>query len=224
MTSVTGKGGVLLAGMLATAGGVHAQNTRQDPPVMTFELGYGGTATDGDAVEYVSTRGLWYSSGNSEIRADSVVVRMDRDEFRRLSTASEKGLPTRGAVLPSPRRALGGAVLAQRFQSFLESFGSPRPASASHQEMTRLFRSVYMEGNLVIIDQGVEVLTASSMMFSIPDDRVVFKDVELRLISKRVGRPERVLVLRAPKLVKQGQRTTGRNVSLTTCSAVLASC
>ena len=199
--------------LAAVTGGISAQQG------VSWENLHGKTEIQGDTVEYVSASGFRYASGGRELRADAIVIRMDRDEWMQMWQPAKKGLPRRGTVLPDTRRSLSSTALTRRFEAFLASIGSPRPGTTDHEEWTKLFRSVYLEGNLVVIDQGVEMMTAKSLMFSIPDDRVVFKDAVMRLVSKSTTGPERVLVLRAPKLIKQGPRIVGRNVSLTTCVA-----
>src|SRR5262245_11334665 len=58
------------------------------------------------------------------------------------------------------------------------------------------------------------------MWVSLLDDRAVFEDVELRLPSKDSKTGElRMLVVRAPKLVRQGPRIVGDHVSVSSCTA-----
>jgi hypothetical protein len=205
------RAGVLATGMCVLLGAARAQ--------VSMGSHYEDSKANGDEVEVVLSHGVWYEFGGRRIRAESVVIRLDRDEFRRLSETDREGLPRRGTFLPGARRTLSADLLAQRLAFFLKSMGSPRPGTAAHRDHMLLFRSVYMEGNVVIVDAGVEVLTAKSLLFSIPDNRVVLKGVVMRLTSKSQGGADRVLVLRAPKLVKQGTRTAGRGVSLTACNA-----
>ena len=176
-----------------------------------------------DVVELVFTNGVRMPFGDAELRANRVVVTVDRDEFQRLlGTGSDKGegLPTRGMVAPSPKRALTGTVMVQRFEHFLRSLGgNARKSSTAQTDLTRLFRSIFLEGDVVVLEAGIEALTAKSLMFSVPDNRAVFEDVLMRLVTKTSAGAEQTLVLRAPRLVKQGFRSTARNISLTTCTA-----
>lgn len=196
-----------------------AQAAAQDSPLPTTESGYSETRVDGDEVEATLTGGVRFQSGTRHFRCDSMVLRMDRDEYKRLSDRRKKGLPKRGTIEPSPRRALSSELIALRLEFFLSSLGSPRPASAANRDSLQLVRSLYIEGNVVVTDGTAEVLTADSLMFSLPDSRVVMKNAVLRLQSQSSGRGQRVMVLRAPKLLKQGTRMSGRDVSLTTCTA-----
>ncbi len=208
--------GALAVGLCISSKPAWAQVQKKEP---VYGSGYSDSKKAGDEVEVVMTGGVWYEFGARRIRAESIVIRVNRDELERLNESGGSGLPRRGAYLPGARRSLSADLIAKRLEFFLKSMGSPRPATSDHRDRLLLFRSAYMEGNIVIIDSGVELLTAKSLMFSIPDNRVVLKGVEMRLVSKSLTQGDRVLVLRAPKLVKQGIRTTGRDVSLTTCAA-----
>ena len=176
-----------------------------------------------DSVELVFTNGVRMPFGNAELRADRVVVTVDRDEFEQLrggSSRDDKGLPTRGMVTPNPRRLLTGEVMVQRFEHFLRSLGSSlKERGPTQTDLTRLFRSIYLDGNVVVLEGRTEALTAKSLMFSVPDNRAVFEDVLMRLVTKASDGKQQLLMLRAPRLVKQGFRSTARDISLTTCNA-----
>ena len=219
------RAGVFVAIVIGCAALAHAQDPDQDKqqkPQMTLPLdwGYENSKTEGDAVDVVFANGIRFASGTREIRAETAVVRFDRDAYKALFERSKGGLPTRGVIAPDPRRILSGELIMGRLESFLQSLGtSPATGIREFKERLQQIKSIYLEGNIVVIDAGVEILTAKSLMFSVPDNRAVFKDVELRLTSKARRGPDRLLIIRAPKLVKQGIRTTGRKVSVTTCSA-----
>ena len=82
----------------------------------------------------------------------------------------------------------------------------------------RLFRYLYCEGDIVVVQKGVEVLRCDRMWISPIDDRVVVENAEIRYRTTRPsGKQE--LVVRGPRLVKQGPRWIGEDLTLTTCTA-----
>ncbi len=202
--------------------------TKQDPISKPGEVPQGPTAEywdtvkSGDKIELVFLRGVRWPVGPAELRAERVVVTFDRDEYYRMTDGSGKAkdLPTRSMVTADPRRVLNDQLTVQRFEHFLQSLGNPGSGGSTRQyDMARLVRSIYLEGRVAVFERGTEVLTAKSLMFSVPDNRAVFENVLMRLVTTSSRGAEQVLLLRAPRLVKQGYRSTARNISLTTCNA-----
>lgn len=185
------------------------------------------TYVRGDVVEMVAAGGLQLPFGAAELRADRMVVTFDRDEYKKRFGGStgqgqgeSKGLPTRGMVAPDPRRVLTDALMIQRFEHFLQSLGKrTKDGQSTQTDWTGLLRSIYLEGNVVVMQGGTEALTAKSIMFSLQDNRAVFEDVLMRLITKNPTGADQILLLRAPRLVKQGIRSTARKITITSCNA-----
>jgi hypothetical protein len=214
-------GEVLAALTCATV--LAAQTGQQQPEQLQnpFRYNYQRDQANGDRWEQLLTKGVSYFHGGLEIHADSAVVFFDRDEYSKsIQWGGTKKLPRRGTSLPLSRRRLTETVMRERLASLLRSMGqTPGPANPESSQALRVFRSLYMEGNVVIRHQGVEVARCSSLYLSAIDDRIIFKDVTMRLVSVGKDGSNRVVVIRGPKLIRQGKRTSGRNVSVTTCDA-----
>ena len=200
---------------------VPAQEVQDETPVQFVHFNTDQDEADPDITELFFRGGVRFASDVIEMRADAAVIRVDRDAYYQLTGLEESsGLPRRGTTPPDPRRTLSPDLMVRRFESFLGSLGNTKTLGAeNYRDWFALLRSVYLEGNIVMMNAGVEVLTADSLMFSLPDNRAVFEGVELRLVSQSSAGVERMLVVRAPRLVKQGVRITGRDVSITTCTA-----
>ena len=201
---------------------VPAQEVQDETPIQIAHAFTNEEEEEPDITELHFRGGVRFASELVEIRADSAVIRVDRDAYHqlRLDVGGDSGLPQRGTTPPDPRRALSSELMVRRFESFLGSLGNTEQLGAEdYRDWFALVRSVYLEGNIVMMNSGVEVFTAESLMFSLPDNRAVFVDAELRLVSQSLSGVERMLVVRAPRLIKQGVRITGRDVSITTCTA-----
>lgn len=190
------------------------------PPEILHYLGYTDGKVDGDAVELLFSKGLRCRLGGTELRAESMVLRIDREAYYRLTNTRSRDGERIGVIRPKSRRLLRPELLAQRFASFLEAVtGGEKHDLRAYRQWLGVVRSVYLEGQIVLIQDGVETLRAASLMLAVPENRMVLKDCNLRLISPQENAADQVLVIRAPKLVKQGPRFHGRDVSLTTCTA-----
>ncbi|MHC4811814.1 MAG: LPS-assembly protein LptD [Planctomycetota bacterium] len=202
-----------------------AQETQEPqaepPPQNPFRWNYSHGQANGDRWEEVLTKGVTYQQGDLEIHADSAVVFFDRDEYgKSIQWGRSKKLPRRGTTPPRSRRRLSAQVMRDRLASLLRSMGStPPPPTPQGRQALRLFRSLYMEGNVIVRHKGVEAIRASRLYLSTVDDRAVFEEVTMRLLSTGKDGRDRVVVVRAPKLVRQGKRTSGRQASVTTCTA-----
>ncbi len=168
--------------------------------------------------------GIELIRGDLRIQAENAVVVLDEQAFHKgLSSQDSKsasGLPRRGAPIPSSRRSVDEAVLRQRLNRFFSSSSkSSTENSNTLPTELELFRSLYLEGNIVITQGDLIVARASSIYFSAIDNRVVFNDVELRLQGSPSSGVDSIVVIRGKKLVRQGIRTTGRDLSVTTCPA-----
>ena len=205
------------AGVLSLATLAVAQD-RLDLP------GYTNWRLVGDHYEILFDDGLALRRGGLELVARRGVLRVDGTAMRAQVEAllSREGLPRRGAELPPARTDLTEAVLRARLQSLLRAGGGrtslPHDA-ADLDTLLSLTRSLYLEGEVTIVQDGLEVVRCKSLWVSTHDDRAVFRDVLLRLRSLDARGAERIFVVRAPELVRQGVRTVGRNVSVTGCNA-----
>lgn len=213
--------GTVLAA-LTIAHVLSAQGQAQEPePTNPFRWNYQHGQAHGDRWEEILTRGVSYKRGDLEIHADSAVVFFDRDEYSKLvQWGRSKKLPRRGTSPPSSRRRLTEQVMRNRLASLLRSMGQKLgPPTPEGRQALRLFRALYMEGNVVVRHGGIEVVRCSRLYLSTVDDRAVFHDVTMRLVAPGKAGGTRVVLLRGPKLVRQGKRTSGRHVSITSCAA-----
>lgn len=177
---------------------------------------------EGDHRELIFVGGFRIRSGDLEIRGERGLATFDLDEAEGLAdgfTTGGSALPRRGAEPAPSRRLLTEEVLRSRLQRFLQSSttDAPRRPGGAEQVVLRLFRTLYLEGGVSIIKGGIEVARADRISVSALDDRMVFENVLLRLVDQKD--PERMLVVRGPRLVRQGRRIVGRDVSVTTCDA-----
>ncbi|MCU0863660.1 MAG: LPS assembly protein LptD [Planctomycetes bacterium] len=159
-----------------------------------------------------------------EIRARNALLLLDRETFQAAvaERRSGDGLPQRVTKAPAPRRRLDHEEIRGRLARSLRAIGRSEvlPSDPRLDEALDLLRFVYCEGDVVVVRDGVEVLRCERMWLSTPDDRVVVEQAELRYLTPgRAGAADRVLVVRGPKLVKQGPRWVGRDVTITTCTA-----
>lgn len=156
-----------------------------------------------------------------EVRGTHALLLLDRDQSHATATAKDDGqLPRRGIASPPPRRRLSNDELRARVERTLGAVGRPNVEldPKTTELALELVRYVYCEGGVIVVRDGVEVLRCERLWISPLDDRIVVEQAELRYITPgRAGND--TLVVRAPKLVKQGSRWTGRDVTLTMCSA-----
>lgn len=210
------RGGIAIAAVMLVA----LQAGAQEP---WFRAGHQQSVRDADR-DHMDTfllGGLHFGRGDLEIRADSAVVRSDVDEIsRRLPSVDSSGLPRRGLTPPNPRRPTSEDLLRQRLAVFMKSEkGKALPDPDSMPFPWALMQSMYLEGNVSVTVQGREVVRADSLLLSTVDDRMVLSGAELRLWGSSPLHTAHVFVVRGDKLVRQGKRTTGRDVSVTACSA-----
>ncbi len=161
------------------------------------------------------------------IRGDSLLLLNDLETMRDASQRQRgSGLPTRGLPTPPARRKLSTDEIRARLQRTLRAVGQAPADGAGASaadgdldaEALRLFRYLYCEGGVVLVQRGVEVVRCDRLWISPVDDRVVVENAELRYVTaKSTGRHE--LVVRGPRLVKQGPRWVGEDLTITTCTA-----
>lgn len=189
------------------------------------ELAYVERRVDGDIEEWIFTRGVALRRGASEIVAREGVIQNDIDTSRGLLATRDQDLPRRGAPEPAPRRVADEAELERRLASFLAATGQPAKhadvrAPTGREQMLSLTRTLFLDGDVTVLHDGVEMLRAQALFVSAVDDRMVMRDFELRLPSRDpVTGAMRFVTIRGQKLVRQGVRFTGRDLSVTTSIA-----
>ena len=156
-----------------------------------------------------------------DVRGQNAVLLFDREGARALLEPQDGGggLPRRGIEPPQPRRRLSPDELRRRVEHTLRAVGQfdGLPPGANAVRQLDLLRLFYCEGGVTIVRDGVVVLRCDRLWISPLDDRVVVENAELRYHTP--GTMRDMLVVRGPRLVKQGGRWTGRDLTLTTCTA-----
>src|SRR5690606_6080465 len=193
----------------------------QDPaegPRAQQPFGHVQSRRDGDVVQIVVV-GLRHDVEGFGVHADHAVIGLDATEggvaVRRHLDEPDSGLPRRGTTLPPPRRALADDVLRERLEAFLRATGrEPLPWPETLSDLGAL-RSLYLEGDVTLVRGGLEWLRAARLYYSAVDDRAVMHDVTLRFRAREDG-PPMIVTVRAPRLVRQGGRIVGEDVSVTT--------
>lgn len=177
----------------------------------------------GDTDEIVITGGLRLvdEALDLDVRADRAVVTLDRAAVGRVLRGldSGSGLPRREPVRPSDRRGITEEVLRRRIGDFLAAIRGEGRALTDAPVDLATFRSLHLEGDVAIVRSGIEVLRASQLTWSLTDDRMVLRDLVLRLVDGRDGLAAPLVTVRAPELVRQEGRFVGRGVSVTTSRA-----
>ena len=231
----------LRALLFATAAGAlfpqlaRAQSQPATQQRETVEFGFSREDPEGDQAVVLMAGGVRVTpKPNQMIRAQSGVATLDRDAWESVlqTRESDSGMPRRRATPPDPRRQLSEEVVRSRLEAFLRAASrgrAPQTQSGSDknpQLLTdrwfALLRTLYLEGDVVVIQDGIETVRCERFWLSVLDDRAVFENVELRVPSpdKKTGEV-RMLVLRAKRLVRQGPRTVGRDISISSCTAGL---
>ncbi|HEB52923.1 MAG TPA: LPS-assembly protein LptD [bacterium] len=160
------------------------------------------------------------------IAGENLLILKDLETWMTAMTKKRgSGPPQRGIESPAPRRRLSPDAVRQRMQRTLAAIGQPRQSSGEPggtrqvgDEALQLFRYLYCEGDIVVVQNGVEVVRCDRLWISPLDDRIVVENAELRYQTNGGSGPQ-TLIVRGPRLVKQGPRWTGSDVLLTTCTA-----
>ncbi|MFT4513150.1 MAG: hypothetical protein ACI89X_001581 [Planctomycetota bacterium] len=155
------------------------------------------------------------------VRGENLLILNDLEATRaQFESNKSSGLPTRGISSPAPRRRLSPEAIRGRLERALSAVGRTKrlPDKVLDTDALNLFRYLYCEGGIVVVQDGVEVMRCDRMWISPIDDRVVVENAELRYITG-TGATQQTLVVRGPRLVKQGGRWIGTDLVLTTCTA-----
>ncbi|MEZ6036906.1 MAG: LPS assembly protein LptD [Planctomycetota bacterium] len=182
-------------------------------PTRSFERGdYREWHYQGGAILRVHKLGL-------EIRCQNALVLSDAEEVRAaVPTEQSSGLPRRGLTTPPARRRLTVEQVRERLDRSMRAIGRAGTSSPAPESTLDLFRYLYCEGGVVVIRDGVEVMRCERLWISPIDDRIVVEQAELRYATGG-GPAAQTLVVRGPRLVKQGPRWIGEDLLLTTCTA-----
>jgi hypothetical protein len=223
------KRAAALAAAAVLAAGVRAQDPPDPGPaqrparlLQDFDGALAKVQQRDDYREAHVTGGFRYEVPHLEltIRGTNALLLTDLDEGNALLSRDGRTLRADGFPLPAPRRRLDADELRARLARTLQPVGragAPSPAVVSDAALD-VPRYLYCEGGVVVVRSGVEVLRCDRLSLSLPDDRIVVENAELRYTTPTATGAD-TLVVRAPKLVKQGARWTGRDVLVTTCSA-----
>ncbi|MCA8964319.1 MAG: LPS assembly protein LptD [Planctomycetes bacterium] len=156
-----------------------------------------------------------------DIRGKNAVLLFDLAESQRaLERRQEGGLPHRDLEAPATRRRLSPEQIRAKVDRSMRALGQTGivPEGTEADRSLELLRYLYCEGGITVVQNGVEVLRCERLWVSPLDDRIVVEDAELRYLTP--GAPgSQMLIVRGPRLVKQGSRWTGRDVTVTTCTA-----
>ncbi|MCA8949896.1 MAG: hypothetical protein KDE27_10365 [Planctomycetes bacterium] len=194
------------------AGGVH----------YTFDSNSGVARPSGDYNEHRAFGGFVFKVPELalEIRGLNALLLTDIDARALLEREGGQDLPRRGVEPPAPRRRLSPERIRERVEQTLRTFGHEGVVgdAESADGVLDTVRFLYFEGGVVALRGGVEVLRCDRLWIAPLEDRIVAEAVELRYAADAAGQPTTVIV-RGPRLTKEGTRWTGRDLTVTTCTA-----
>ena len=204
----------ILTGVFATMTSAQRRSTPVNAEVpWHVDYGFFKSSPQKDVDEWLISAGLKLRRGRSEVFAQQGVIELDIDAARAAATDDQARLPRRSVPAPDARRVADEAEVERRLASFLAAGGQRPPQRADVKAPTGrelyvgVIRTLYLEGDVSVLNDGVELLRASSLLVSVIDDRVVMRDVELRLPSRDPDTGAmRFVILRGAQLVKQGTR------------------
>lgn len=218
-----------LAAALAASASLRAQDPApQAPsqPLFTFDHAFGSSGPQDDFWETYGYGGVCFRwpGLDMEIRGRNGLLLSDRNAILRLTQrkGGERDLPTREPEETQPRRAMSSELLQQRAERLMRSIGGSgaQPQLPPGELAYEVPRFLYFEGGVQVFRQGVLVASCERLWISPLDDRIVVEEAELRWRQDDgKGGPPITLVVRGKKLEKQGPRWTGRDLTITSCSA-----
>ncbi len=161
-----------------------------------------------------------------KVSAKEAVLYLDRDEYQELigKLRKKSGPPKRDLLAPvDQKRFLDAAVLKKLEEMGVVENGGRKwdvKAPLSTERLLRLAKGIFAQGDVVVEQGGVHIFRASSFSLSLDSDRMLFKDVTIRLPR---GRPplkgQNPFFLRCKEATQQGKRLVARGAVLTTCVA-----
>ena len=197
---------------------------------LPFQAGFIGSERRGDVEEWTLSGGVRFVDPalGLDIRCDRALLVLDAQEsataLRTLDR--ESGLPTRFPEPPASRRSVDAEVIRGRIESLLRALSRGDGAGGQVERDrvgglpdTAAFRSLYLEGDVSVIRDGVEALHADSLFLAPADDRATMRGVTLRLRDQDATRTQVTVTVRAERLDREKGRFVGRDVSVTTCPA-----
>lgn len=206
---------------------VHARAQEKSLP---FQAGYIGSERRGDVEEWTLSGGVRFVEPGLglDVRCDRALLVLDAQEssdvLRTFDRAS--GLPTRFPSPPASRRSVDAEVIRGRITAFLRALSRGPEAGTSDASSrsdllpdTAAFRSLYLEGGVSVVRDGIEVLRADSLHLAPADDRATIRGVTLRLRDQDATQNPVTVTVRAARLDREKGRFVGRDVSVTTCPA-----
>lgn len=156
-----------------------------------------------------------------DIRGNNAVIHWDLEQTQRALAQSQRGgLPRRDIEPPASRRRLSAEQVRRQVDRSMQALGQTGglPQGSQVDTAIDLLRYLYCEGGVTVVQNGVLVLRCERLWISPLDDRIVVEDAELRYMTPGSTTSD-MLIVRGKRLVKQGSRWTGRDVSITTCTA-----
>ncbi|MCR9244492.1 MAG: LPS-assembly protein LptD [bacterium] len=155
-----------------------------------------------------------------EVRGLNAIVLFDTEVRTLLEQPSNSGLPRRRIEPPAPRRRLSPAEIRKRVERSMSTFGKggKLPESEAANKALDAVRFLYFEGGIYVIRGDEVVLRCDRLWISPLEDRLVVENVELRYTST-TSQGVVTVVVRGPKLTKNGMRWTGRDLTITTSKA-----
>jgi hypothetical protein len=156
-----------------------------------------------------------------EVRGNNALLLLDIEAAHAMfASPSTTGLPRRGIDMPAPRRRLSPEELRTRLERTMQAVGQDvsAPEDGSADRALDLVRYIYFEGGITVVRDGVEVIRCDRLWISPLDDRIVVENAEIRYQTGTKATSS-TLVVRGPRLVKSGGRWTGRDLTITTCTA-----
>ena len=213
----------------ATCAAVAAQGPPprpQDPapaPGFVYESAWSAMGDRDDYREVTLLGGFRFQAPaiGIDVRGMNAVLLLDLEAAHAAAQQTGgSGPPRRELPPPDPRRRLSNEEVQSRLERTLAAVGRPEglPRKRATEQAIDALRHAYFEGGVTVVRDDIEVLRCARMWISPLDDRVVVEDAELRYHTP--GKDARnLLIVRGPRLVKQGGRWTGRDLTITTCTA-----
>ncbi len=152
-----------------------------------------------------------------DVRGRNLLALFDLEEAHAAARANGKAAaPRRDIELPAPRRRLSNDEIRDRLARTMGAIGRTEAARVNqlNDQVIDVPRYLYCEGGVIVVRDGLEVMRCDRLWISPLDNRIVVENAELRYTTGAD-----TLVVRGPRLVKQGSRWTGRDVTMTSCTA-----
>ena len=128
---------------------------------------------------------------------------------------------------PNPRRQTTTTAIEARLRAFLATAAPsaiPSVSAANNESWEgrrelRFFKHLYLEGGVTVTRGNRIAIEAERLWISPIDDRLIVENGLVRYVSAAGQGRTVTYTVRGPRLVKQGTRLIGREVSVTSCPA-----